>query len=483
MITLLLLLACDDFSKASAEFKAALQNSNDTKLEKAIVEVVRDNSERAAKLLISGLSTNNQRFYWLIITGMSKFISKEAIGEIEKTILSKSHPGALRRDLMMALQLSTAGPADAAILKIAAEGTPDLQLVAIDEIVKRGQKDGIPVLIEIAKKEEKKGSELHRQATKGLAMLTAQTIASAEGWEAWWNQNKDTFKVGEAPKSDKGGTVVETIKRNRTTDYEDLKKGKKEEIVVVSGAFDEIQKVLDKLAIPHTVITKDDFDRHDFSKCVVLLVNCDDYMSKRFTKKQQEAIRGWVAQGGYLFTSDWGIVDLLEDAFPGYVKKAGEIPPRMNVDILPKKGSTGHPYLKEVFIKVKGEGGKDGKSASQIEEKIDHRWEIDELSYTIGYDPSKVVVLCESPELLGTTKDNAVAVTFGFGDSGGGKPAVATGGVYEELPKMKGGKVLHILSHFGKQKNAQDDYALQNMLLNFLIEAKDRRKMGVAKKK
>lgn len=481
-MTLLLLLLCDDFSKASADFKAALQNSNDTKLEKAIVEVVRDNSERAVKVLLSGLTTNNPRFYWLIITGMSKFLSKEAIGEIEKTILSKSQPGALRRDLMMALQLSTAGPADAAILKIAAEGTSDLQVTAIDEIVKRGLKDGIPILITIVKQEEKKGSELHRQATKALTMLTAQTLSSGEGWEAWWNQNKDTFKVGDAPKSEKGGTVVETIKRNRTTDYEDLKKGKKEEIVVVTGVYDEVQKVLEKLGIPHTVISKDDFDKHDFSKCVVLLVNCDDYNQKRFTKKQQEAVRNWVAQGGYLFTSDWGIVDLLEDAFPGYVKKAGEIPPQMNVDILPKKGSTGHPYLKEVFIKIKSEGG-GGKSASQIEEKIDHRWEIDALSYTIGYDPSKVIVLCESPELLGTTKDNAVAVTFGYGDSGGGKPAVATGGVYEELPKMKGGKVLHILSHFGKQKNAQDDYALQNMLLNFLIEAKDRKRMAGGKKK
>ncbi len=37
-----------------------------------------------------------------------------------------------------------------------------------------------------------------------------------------------------------------------------------------------------------------------------------------------------------------------------------------------------------------------------------------------------------------------------------------------------GGAVLHVLSHFGKQKTQDDEFALQNLLLNFILEAHTR---------
>ena len=40
---------------------------------------------------------------------------------------------------------------------------------------------------------------------------------------------------------------------------------------------------------------------------------------------------------------------------------------------------------------------------------------------------------------------------------------------------MTGGRVLYVLSHFGKQESNEDEYALQNLLINFLVEAADRR--------
>ena len=33
----------------------------------------------------------------------------------------------------------------------------------------------------------------------------------------------------------------------------------------------------------------------------------------------------------------------------------------------------------------------------------------------------------------------------------------------------------HVLSHFGKQNSEDDEFALQNLMLNFLIEANERR--------
>ncbi|MBI2932618.1 MAG: HEAT repeat domain-containing protein, partial [Planctomycetes bacterium] len=468
------LLMPDDWSRAVREFQAAIEASNTRNLEAAIAGVARDNSARAAKLLMAALGTRRQEHYWLLIAGLSKIPSAEGVAEIEKAILSKSGDPAAKRDLMMALQLNGSGPADAALLRIAAEGARDVQITAFDELVKRGKKEAVPVLIDALRKEGKKATELARQAHRSLVNLTGVDVGAAEQWLAWWEKNKDTFKVGDAAKSG-GGTVVETVKRNRTTDYEELRRGKKQEIVVVSGIFDEVQNVLERLEVPFTLIGKDDFDRHDLSKCAVLVINCDNYLEKRFTSQQLKRIRAFVADGGYLFTSDWGLVDVLEGAFPGYVKKAGEIEPQMNVPIFPRKGSTGHPFLKEVFVKIKVDDG-GGKSGTMIEEKIDHRWEIDPVSYTIEHDPAKVVVLIESPEIQSRYKQGAVAVTFAYGDPTAGGQVVATGGVYEELPSMKGGKVLHILSHFRNQKSKNDDYALQNMFLNFLIEAKGRRK-------
>ena len=48
---------------------------------------------------------------------------------------------------------------------------------------------------------------------------------------------------------------------------------------------------------------------------------------------------------------------------------------------------------------------------------------------------------------------------------------------------MTGGRVLYVLSHFGKQKSEDDEYTLQNLLLNFLIEASERRAHYVRRRK
>ena len=94
------------------------------------------------------------------------------------------------------------------------------------------------------------------------------------------------------------------------------------------------------------------------------------------------------------------------------------------------------------------------------------------MSFLIDYDPKVVTLLAESPEMAKKTKYNAVAVTFTVGKGGEGAKTVATGFVDEKKaePQHRPGKVLHILSHFGKQKTPSDEYSLQHMLLNFIME-------------
>ena len=74
---------------------------------------------------------------------------------------------------------------------------------------------------------------------------------------------------------------------------------------------------------------------------------------------------------------------------------------------------------------------------------------------------------------------------FAVGGKDGKRPGIASGGkVQQDSTKMTGGRVLYVLSHFGKQKSSEDEYSMQNLLINFLIEAYERRaNFGKAKKR
>jgi len=479
-----------EWLKASSAFASALGSGSEEKLEAAVLAVAKDNSERAVELLVTGLARPNPRFYWIILIGLSKCGSKEAVAALEKEILSRREilarqAGGVRRDLMMSLALNGSPFADDALLKILKEGTPDIRILAIDELVKRGKKEAVPALIAVVKEEESVDGELKRQALKGLRALTdVDKGQTAAAWQEWWEVAKDAFRVAgdSRPRpAQPGTTVAERLGRRRTTEYEELRRGGKGDIIVVSGVYDGVEHVLNTLAIAHTVISKADFDKQDLSATHSLLVNCDDYKRTPFTKRQQERIRAYVASGRYLFTSDWGLVDVLKGAFPGVLRFAG-VTGQERVDIFPRKGSTGHPLLREVFMKMRREGGKEGKSANQLEEKLEFKWVIDAQSYLIDPDPGKAVVLVESPDLASKYKFGAVAVTFPFGDGMRDPNSVATGGVCDDLAKLKGGKVLHVVSHFSHQGTMDGNYSIQKMLLNFLIEAKERTKLRGARK-
>jgi hypothetical protein len=461
---LVLIFGFDDWSQVTGEFQSATAGSSVPKFSAAVENVAKDNSLRAAKLLLGGLSTKRVEAYWILIAGLGKITSTDGVGEIERVLRAKGD-AAVKRDLLMSLELNPSEAANAVLVRVVAEGTPDLQVTAIDELVRRGVRESIPSLLKLLALEKKKGlGELARSARKGLVNLTGQDQGSAEAWTAWWERNKDSFSVGE-PATGDVDTVAATIKRNRVLDYEELKKGKKEDVLVLLGDYDGVQDVVDALKIPNSVCTREAFGRQDLSRCKALIVNCTNYKGAKLKKGDLEKIRDFVSGGGYLFTSDWGLADVVEEAFPGYIQRGGEIA-EMNTPIFPKKGSAVHPFLREVFSKPQGD--------RLMERKIDHAWQIDAQSYAVSYDASKVVVLIEAPELQASGQPSAVAVAFTVG--AGAASSVASGGVYEDLPQQKGGKVLHVLSHFSKQKNKHDGYTLQNMLLNFLIEAKDRKR-------
>ena len=104
-------------------------------------------------------------------------------------------------------------------------------------------------------------------------------------------------------------------------------------------------------------------------------------------------------------------------------------------------------------------------------------WVIDDDSPLIDViNPSAVTLLMTSEELKKDGGANGDAVALTFMPAAPASEKFAADGHPE---KLVGGRVLHILSHFGKQNEKSDEFALQNLLLNFLMEGQRRNPKGV----
>jgi hypothetical protein len=215
-------------------------------------------------------------------------------------------------------------------------------------------------------------------------------------------------------------------------------------------------------------------------------------------------VKVWVENGGgFLFTEDWGLVDVTAVLWPDKIttlKQASEQgdPPMVRentVKITPSKGNTSHPLMRGVWQKPrpvapptkKEEEAKTVERTDSPAQPLNHKWKIDDLSVCLKIvDTANVIVLLESEDLAKEANGTPyVAVTFRTGsykpDPGSKKTATGPGAgaanaantpkTQEWNPLSKGGRVLHVMSHYGHQSSRDDGMALQNLLVNFLLEA------------
>ncbi|MBI2930839.1 MAG: hypothetical protein HYY16_04245 [Planctomycetes bacterium] len=210
-------------------------------------------------------------------------------------------------------------------------------------------------------------------------------------------------------------------------------------------------------------------------------------------KKGTSKIKRYVDSGGYLFTEDWELEEIIEPEW-GDVLWHSTYLREQDVPVLPKPGAGTHPYLRKIFVKppTKKDGG--GTSVEDDVSQLNHVWHIDQDSPAIAIkNKQRVTVLMFSETIAAQSKkpvseeekksylsgSDAVAVTFLSG--GGSEPdPVSTGRpIPQSVALMKGGRVVHVLAHFGKQRGDEGgekgEYTLQNLLVNFLIEANERR--------
>jgi hypothetical protein len=516
-----------DVRTSANKLRKVIYTANHSELLPAVQELAGWNNADAMKSLLGIAGKRPSRIdpafwmeaYSLLLRGAAGMTDTLALQEASKIILrNKANP--MSRDFLAMLSNQGNPAIVPPMIRILEDGPDDMRVVAAEHLATIGDKRAIGALVE-ALEDRKASGLLRRRVAAALSGITGKNYGdNATQWRGWWEANSGKDLQGPAASGSKGGGTV-TLDRTRDSEWDELRK---EARVLVLGAgdkclcaknhdLDNIKNICDRLGLSADFVDKVTFDKKtNPSKYIAILANCTmirrhcacpqckpgAYAKDRlFTcvcpvnkhtpttymlgDKGVQKIKRYVERGGYLFAEDWCMEDFVEKAFGKYIRHGSIRPKDEEVSVVAAPGAMIHPFLKKIFFKgFKPQGSSVGTAVVTAEElkEVVHTWKIDKETRTIKIvDPKRVVTILTSPELERSAQgDNAVAVTFAVGGKDGRRPGIASGGrVQQDTTKMTGGRVLYVLSHFGKQRSSEDEYSLQNLLINFLIEANERR--------
>ena len=394
----------------------------------------------------------------------------EALEEIEKAAGDNKRPD-IRFLLVDVLGKCPDKGAEGALIRtLEKEKDEMVAVLAARQLGRRGTASAVDELIPLLAKLEKddKRTRLVREVNGALAQLTGQDLSVAQDWKNFWDAHRAEF-VEKTPAADDGRShvkdenAIDRLKRERPGDARTMERLREDDVVVIKGRSDKVEEVLDALKLKHVEHERSAFDSVELDpERQVLVLNCasKEYLSEAGIAK----VREFVAKGGYLFSSDWELRNTLAKAFPEvveFLKDAGK--DDLKVTIRPNRENANHPLLRDVF-----------PLGTWTEAKF--TWTIDSRSHLVKPNPN-LQVLVESPE-MDSMGSNIVAFCFGYtADGGQARPMTGGGSGGSRRRQHKSGVVLHVLSHFKNQKDASGDgFALQQLLLNFIVEKQEIRK-------
>jgi hypothetical protein len=227
------------------------------------------------------------------------------------------------------------------------------------------------------------------------------------------------------------------MEKERPIDLEVLKKVKESSIIIVAGQYDKIELVLDLINVPYILINTDEVKGIELRSDQILIINCPGYIDDEGLQK----IEQFVKKGGFLFTTDWSLLNVLEKLFPEYVKY--------------NQRPTGDDCVR---VEVVDKSNKFLEGLFQAD--ADPIWWLESSSYPIQIiDKKKVTVLINSEEMKNKYGESPIVITFSYGD---------------------GGTVLHMTSHYylqraelrtSRHKASAKEYVMSEM--NFSEEEAD----------
>ena len=199
------------------------------------------------------------------------------------------------------------------------------------------------------------------------------------------------------------------MEKERPMDLEILEQVKDSSIIIVAGSYDRVENVLDMIKVPYVLIQTDEVDQIELKSDQILIVNCPGNISDEGLLK----IKQFVKQGGFLFTTDWALLNILEKIFPEFVKY--------------NQRPTGDDC---VAVQVADKSNKFLEGLFKADE--DPIWWLESSSYPIVInDKKKVKVLVTSKEMEEKYGEAPIVITFDYGD---------------------GGTILHMTSHYYLQR-------------------------------
>jgi len=185
------------------------------------------------------------------------------------------------------------------------------------------------------------------------------------------------------------------------------------QVVVVRGSADHMEQVLQRAGVNFVVVEPAQLAQVALTGQQVLMVNCTGILPA----EGEERVRRFVRAGGFLYTTDHTVKNLVEKIFPGYIRFNGKT---SNEELFPMKTAGDRGLLKHVA---------DGGTS---------RWQLAGGGYLFDVvDPHKVEVLMTSDEVGRRYGSSALGVRFRVDD----------------------GQVIHVTGHFYTQPGQRPDVA------------------------
>ena len=277
-----------------------------------------------------------------------------------------------------------------------------------------------------------------RNAMRRITVKKVEYVPDDGTWEAKQKPvvaAAGTPKVKEPLDIQPGDDPIELVRGNmdkgREGGWKTIAMMEPGEVVVVTGQYDHVQRLLDRLKVRYTLVEERRLGGAKLSQVRVLFLNCPAQLDGAGIEK----LRNYVAKGGWVISTDWSL-SAIREAFPGYLQNV-TLSPETWVRIEGCETAKDDPLLQDVF-NFKGENPK---------------WYLEERSYLFKVsdkEKDKVTVLIESAEMKKKWGTGTVAVVFTHGR----------------------GRVLHIVSHLQQvSTDPKSHYAMYQLMANFLIQA------------
>jgi hypothetical protein len=201
-------------------------------------------------------------------------------------------------------------------------------------------------------------------------------------------------------------------------------------IVVVKGQWDDSSKPLHSFGLKYQTVKTKDLGNYPFDKCKIMIIDCAGEVPRETIQK----IRDFVGYGGYLISTDWTLQNVLERAFPGFVKWNGDNTDGVITDAFAIDADS--PLLK----------GVEGRRFT---------WKLDKLSQCVRVlSPDRVHIIARSSKLAHQDPQFRVL------------PDPVLAGVVAFEFSFGRGKVLHLVGHFDNCSNTFRPYLLPDPVPN-----------------